>query len=68
MGGVQGTPNGYLEAESSTKNCFQGVHHIAQAHFSGNVGESHNKELSAEKRVLNYLKWLQSYSGLKLVI
>ena len=67
MGGVQGTPNGYLEAESSTKNCLQGVHHIAQAHFSGNVGESPCKELSAEKRVLNYLKWLQSYSGLKLV-
>ena len=53
MGGVQGTPNGYLEAESSTKNCLQGVHHIAQAHFSGNVGESPCKackELSAEKK------------------
>ena len=66
-GGVQGTPNGYLEAESSTKNCFQRVYHIAQAHFSGNVGESHYKAEKAEKRVFNYLKWLQSYSGLKLV-
>ena len=31
MGGVQGTPNGYLEAESSAKNCLKGVRHIAQA-------------------------------------
>ena len=50
MGGVQGTPNEYLEAEYSTKDCVQGVHHIAQAHFSGNVGESPYKELSAEKK------------------
>ena len=49
-GGVQGIPNGYLEAESSTKNCLQGVHHIAQAHFSGKVGESPYIKLSAEKK------------------
>ena len=33
MGGVQGTPNGYLEAESSAKNCLKGVRHIEQAGF-----------------------------------
>ena len=52
------------------------MHHIAQAHFSGDVRESPCKGLSAQKRVINYMytelfnymyTCIQSYLGLKLV-